>query len=724
MIVPHLKIPAVKMARSVMEIRLFVVASASTVFKEKSIRSRDQVMPGTPALAPNAGQIHAMNIAGRIGNVANAHKNVAALPRGSMPPPPTIPARPRVSVPSAWDLAAPVSAGSSALVWTDKGYSANHAVYQPNHASWAKTAYVGRPNESLNLLVGIRYEAERKKQGETYGTISEGTVVQGLASFEDIFNHVWAMMYEQLCADADFKFQPTELTVRDYTKPGKSAGQFNFVAPKTPIPVALVISGREWKRHRDYILDAEAEASEAIELEQETRNNLVSMRQLLSPDRLPMKNKNSGSGLSARTRSKHDKSQGISVQRSRDKVSVSSESSNRSGTRSCRLSDSHFTVSDLSQPEEDSSSKFGLLGAALWSQNAQQNDDRPITPPSIGQKRPHQGYRSPDHADFAQLRKALSDGGQFSRSGPLGMFPCSPTALGYLPQKPDLPTSERIEFYRVVPCSIAELFDGSGLLFKCDPASSEAGTLSILLVSTLGEGAFKDARPGFLTLTRAPSNGLGSSPNERVAVKQMIHSKNEHGSSKRFDVKNEFRLTVSEGNLLLWAISLFDFSLSFVHSCLQTIGTPPSTLIVPDIRFVEGGVALVHDITTGPNVQVASSLRQSLLIEELIPSPFVKFVHNRAPVPHLTVTHELYYIAEFLCFTQHIQYEKSGGLVFISDYQGSKEVLLDPQIMTSPDIGNNGSMFGGGNVAQLFEDFPKKHQCSAYCQFFGLKPLP
>ncbi|CAK5279012.1 unnamed protein product [Mycena citricolor] len=110
------------------------------------------------------------------------------------------------------------------------------------------------------------------------------------------------------------------------------------------------------------------------------------------------------------------------------------------------------------------------------------------------------------------------------------------------------------------------------------------------------------------------------------------------------------------------------------------------------------------------------------MIEELIESPFVKFVHNRAPIPHLAPTHPLFYVAEFLCFTQHVQYEKSGGLVFISDYQGSESLLSDPQIMTAPDISKE-TMFGGGNVGSLFTVFPTKHKCSGYCRFFGLKPL-
>ncbi|CAK5265846.1 unnamed protein product [Mycena citricolor] len=169
-------------------------------------------------------------------------------------------------------------------------------------------------------------------------------------------------------------------------------------------------------------------------------------------------------------------------------------------------------------------------------------------------------------------------------------------------------------------------------------------------------------------------------------------------------------------------MSLFDLSLSFVDYILKKTRPLPSSLIIPKICFVEGGIALVHDSTVGKNVHAASSHHRTLVIEELIESLFVKFVHNHAPVPYLAADHPLFYVADFLCFTQHVQYEKLGGLVFISDYQGSELLLSNPQIMTSPDISKE-SMFGGGNVGALFTAFPEKHKCSGYCCFFGLKPL-
>ncbi|CAK5279828.1 unnamed protein product [Mycena citricolor] len=232
---------------------------------------------------------------------------------------------------------------------------------------------------------------------------------------------------------------------------------------------------------------------------------------------------------------------------------------------------------------------------------------------------------------------------------------------------------------------MTELFDGSRpVQFEYDPVLCEDGTLMVLLSSSLGSGSFKDAHHGFMTLTPSSLDGLGSRNNQDVAVKQMIQGRDDQGSARRFDVATEHRHTICKGNLLLWAMSLFDLSLSFVDYILKKTRPLPSSLIIPKICFVEGGIALVHDSTVGKNIHAASSHGQTLVIEELIESPFVKFVHNRAPVPYLAADHPLFYMADILCFTQHVQYEKSGGLVFISDYQGSKLLLSDPQIMTSP----------------------------------------
>ncbi|KAJ7592286.1 hypothetical protein C8J56DRAFT_723213, partial [Mycena floridula] len=58
------------------------------------------------------------------------------------------------------------------------------------------------------------------------------------------------------------------------------------------------------------------------------------------------------------------------------------------------------------------------------------------------------------------------------------------------------------------------------------------------------------------------------------------------------------------------------------------------------------------------------------LIEEEIQGEFMKYVLNSRAVPIMCPRDQGYDIAAFLCFCQHVQYLKTSGLAYISDYQG------------------------------------------------------
>ena len=101
------------------------------------------------------------------------------------------------------------------------------------------------------------------------------------------------------------------------------------------------------------------------------------------------------------------------------------------------------------------------------------------------------------------------------------------------------------------------------------------------------------------------------------------------------------------------------------------MGKPPFD--IPELRFVYAGVAVSHDQVLGNNTANTSSVRRTYLLEELIDTEdenFVKFVHNGNALPLLEPEDPLYEIAQFLCFTQHVQYYKTEGAVFLSDLQG------------------------------------------------------
>jgi len=75
-----------------------------------------------------------------------------------------------------------------------------------------------------------------------------------------------------------------------------------------------------------------------------------------------------------------------------------------------------------------------------------------------------------------------------------------------------------------------------------------------------------------------------------------------------------------------------------------------------------------------------------------------------------------------ICFIQHVQYWKTKGMVYVSDFQGARNLLTDPQIMSSPDFEGK-VLFGDGNLGEAFKQFPMQHVCNEFCNWFRLPAL-
>jgi len=52
---------------------------------------------------------------------------------------------------------------------------------------------------------------------------------------------------------------------------------------------------------------------------------------------------------------------------------------------------------------------------------------------------------------------------------------------------------------------------------------------------------------------------------------------------------------------------------------------------------------------------------------------YVKFLHNASTASELSPDEPDYHLAEFLMFIQHVQYAITGGLTYVSDFQGNIE---------------------------------------------------
>ncbi|KAF8527655.1 hypothetical protein JB92DRAFT_877399 [Gautieria morchelliformis] len=230
-------------------------------------------------------------------------------------------------------------------------------------------------------------------------------------------------------------------------------------------------------------------------------------------------------------------------------------------------------------------------------------------------------------------------------------------------------------------------------------------------------GSFKTAHPGRLSLD-APQTlvppALGMIPYESIAVKRAYYKETIRGKDrvKHFSGAYEVDIMGREGKALYWAMSLMDMVYCFVKRHVGKAAVSQEGFAVPEVRFVNAGLAIIWN-TEG-------KATKALLLEQLIDASqglFRKFVHNGSAKPLPDCGSQDYNLACFLCFAQHVQWMKTGGLAFVSDFQGGDTLLSDPQIMTHPALA---AIFSQGNVAAAFRSFPDQHECNHFCAHFGL----
>ncbi|KAG1867019.1 hypothetical protein C8R48DRAFT_747472 [Suillus tomentosus] len=165
----------------------------------------------------------------------------------------------------------------------------------------------------------------------------------------------------------------------------------------------------------------------------------------------------------------------------------------------------------------------------------------------------------------------------------------------------------------------------------------------------------------------------------------------------RFAREDELEKTLDEVNCLYWGTSLLGMVYTFIDEMLKTGN-------LPRLRLVCAALAIPDD----PN----NDLGANYLIEERISGKFVKYINNNSGREAV--------IGLFLCFVQHVQYHLTNNMVYLSDFQGSGNLLTDCQVLTGSAFMNN---FGGGNCTSAFNSFRTTHICNKFCRVFGLQPF-
>ena len=94
---------------------------------------------------------------------------------------------------------------------------------------------------------------------------------------------------------------------------------------------------------------------------------------------------------------------------------------------------------------------------------------------------------------------------------------------------------------------------------------------------------------------------------------------------------------------------------------------------------------------TGP---LPTTDHAAYILEELLlpgkKSDFVKYLHNASATSELSLDDPDYQHAKFLMFIQHVQYAITGGVAYVSDFQGMMEpffLLLDHSYLYFQELG-------------------------------------
>lgn len=167
-------------------------------------------------------------------------------------------------------------------------------------------------------------------------------------------------------------------------------------------------------------------------------------------------------------------------------------------------------------------------------------------------------------------------------------------------------------------------------------------------------GAMKETRNGELTEPIKDGSFEGIT---EVAVKQAYHCP-AGDLFVTYPWGEQLKRLAPEFICAAWANALHELTMDHVTAIISAKGFPPFQC--PVMRFVY--VALATESGGEKNVY---------LLEQKIPDPFVKYIHNASAAITVEKTDAQYMVrAEFLAFSQHLQYWKTKKLAFISDFQG------------------------------------------------------
>ena len=173
------------------------------------------------------------------------------------------------------------------------------------------------------------------------------------------------------------------------------------------------------------------------------------------------------------------------------------------------------------------------------------------------------------------------------------------------------------------------------------------------------------AAPKYGSFKRASFGHLGGSifpgsESTSVCIKQCWYLCKASGIRLVYDNHTQIMKLSAEINCLRWAGALMGIVYDYIDNFTNLHGEP--SFDIPKMRFVKSALAVAD--TTHATYMVEE------VIDEAVDGAFVKYIGNGSVKPLDFLSGTAAYLAQFLSFSQHVQYVKTKGLAFIGDFQG------------------------------------------------------
>jgi len=175
---------------------------------------------------------------------------------------------------------------------------------------------------------------------------------------------------------------------------------------------------------------------------------------------------------------------------------------------------------------------------------------------------------------------------------------------------------------------------------------------------------------------RYTSVSVFDSVSTQVCVKQGFYTNPNSSSRHIYDGPRQAEMLTMELNCIGWASALMTCVYDFMKESETGAGSP--TFDVPHMQYVQCGLAI-----SKPEGHHAG--HTAYLLEEYIDTDktsgknwFVKYLNNSSARPRQFDDPRQTLRAEFLSFAQHVQFWKTEGLAFVSDFQGKRRHNIFP----------------------------------------------